>query len=111
METKQYVSSRDGLKVAVWRCGRGPALVLVHGTAADHTRWAQVASAFSRDFTVYALDRRGRGDSGDSQDYSIDREAADIAAVVEMVAEPVILLGHSYGAICCLEAALHLQTL
>jgi pimeloyl-ACP methyl ester carboxylesterase len=57
-------------------------------------------------FTVYAVDRRGRGQSGDSPVYSIEREYEDIAAVVESIREPVNLLGHSYGALCSLEAAL-----
>jgi pimeloyl-ACP methyl ester carboxylesterase len=65
-------------------------------------------------FTVYAVDRRGRGDSGDGGDsgedggsgYAIEREFEDVSAVVDRIGEPLVLLGHSYGAICCLEAAL-----
>jgi pimeloyl-ACP methyl ester carboxylesterase len=53
---------------------------------------------------VYALDRRGRGESGDGPRYSIEREGEDIAAVVESIREPATLLGHSFGGICCLEA-------
>jgi pimeloyl-ACP methyl ester carboxylesterase len=79
--------------------------VLVHGTSADHTRWAAVLHRLDSHFTVYAVDRRGRGGSGDGADYAIQREFEDVAAVLEAIGEPVTLLGHSYGAICSLEAA------
>ena len=100
------VTSRDGTPIAYRRSGEGPPLVLVHGTSADHSRWRPVLPAFEERFTVYAVDRRGRGDSGDAGDYSIEREFEDVAAVVDSIAEPVNLLGHSYGAVCALEAAL-----
>ncbi len=80
--------------------------MLIHGTTADHSRWKPVLPAFEEHFTVYAVDRRGRGDSGDSEDYSIEREFEDVAAVVDSIGEPTNLLSHSYGALCALEAAL-----
>jgi pimeloyl-ACP methyl ester carboxylesterase len=55
---------------------------------------------------VYAVDRRGRGGSGEAPVYAIDREFEDIAAVVDAISEPSFLLGHSYGAVCSLEASL-----
>ena len=104
---KETATSKDGTPIAYWRSGQGPPLVLVHGTSADHSRWKPVLPAFEEHFTVYALDRRGRGGSGDSEDYSIEREFEDVAAVVDSIGEPVInLLGHSMGAVCSLEAAL-----
>ncbi len=51
------------------------------------------------------MDRRGRGGSGDAPDYALQREAEDVAAVVEAIGEPVFVLGHSFGGVCCLEAA------
>lgn len=102
MET---VTSRDGTPIAYERTGSGPPLVLVHGTTASHTRWAPVLPALSAEFTVYAIDRRGRGESGDADCYSIEREFEDIAAVVDSLDEPANVLGHSFGAICALEAA------
>ena len=103
--SQETVTSVDGTPIANWRSGEGPPLVLVHGTAADHSRWAPVLPAFEQHFTVNAVDRRGRGGSGDAEDYAIDREFEDVAAVVDSVGESAILLGHSYGALCALEAA------
>jgi len=57
-------------------------------------------------FTVCAMDRRGRGASGDSSDYSLQKEAEDVAAVINSRPGPVFVLGHSYGGVCALEAAL-----
>ena len=105
------VRSKDGTLIAYERSGTGPALVLVHGTTADHTRWASVLPMLEQKFTVYAVDRRGRGQSGDSAVYSIEREYEDIAAVVGSIQGPVNLLGHSYGALCSLEAALRVANL
>jgi pimeloyl-ACP methyl ester carboxylesterase len=62
-------------------------------------------------FTVYAVDRRGRGKSGDAEPYTIDREYEDVVAVVNSISGPVDLLGHSYGAICSLEASLKTSNL
>jgi pimeloyl-ACP methyl ester carboxylesterase len=102
MET---ITSTDGTLIAFQRSGSGPPLVLVHGTTADHTRWAPVLPAFEQRFTVYAVDRRGREGSGDAGQYAIEREFDDIVALVNSIEEPVFLLGHSYGALCSLEAA------
>lgn len=80
--------------------------MLVHGTAADHARWAPVLPAFEEHFTVIAVDRRGRGESGDADDYALDREFEDVAGVVERAGPGTNVLGHSYGGVCALEAAL-----
>ena len=103
--TPESVASPDDTPIAVWRSGDGPPLVLVHGATADHSRWAPVLPAFEARFTVLAVDRRGRGASGDAADYAPEREYEDVAAVVDWVGEPVSLLGHSYGGVCALEAA------
>jgi pimeloyl-ACP methyl ester carboxylesterase len=103
---RMVATSKDGTAIAYWRSGSGPPLVLVHGTTADHMRWAGVLPSLERQFTVYAMDRRGRGGSGDAPGYAIEREFEDVAAVVEAIGEPVSLLGHSYGAICSLEASM-----
>jgi len=100
------IVSRDGTRIAFSRSGQGEPLVLVHGTSADRTRWSKVLPELESRFTVYAVDRRGRGASGDADDYAIEREFEDVTAVVDSIGEPVTLLGHSYGGICALEAAL-----
>lgn len=100
------VYSADGTPIAYSRSGAGPPLVLVHGATADHTRWQPVLPLLEPYYTVYAVDRRGRGSSGDNEPYAIEREFEDVAAVVDAIGEPVDLLGHSFGAFCALEAAL-----
>lgn len=68
--------SRDGTLIAYERTGTGEPLVLVHGSGDDHTRWTPVLPALARRFAVYAIDRRGRGESGDSPAYSLDKVVA-----------------------------------
>jgi pimeloyl-ACP methyl ester carboxylesterase len=99
------VISKDGTPIAYWASGSGPALVLVHGMGSERTRWAPVLPELERHFTVYALNRRGRGGSGDGGPYSLEQEFDDVAALVDSIGAPVFLLGHSYGAIVSLEAA------
>lgn len=103
MET---VQSADGTEIAYERTGSGPPLVLVHGTSADYRSWDGIRPALEGHVSVYAVDRRGRGESGDGTDYDLEREFEDVAAVLESVDEPVTLFGHSFGALCSMEAAL-----
>ena len=109
----EIIASADGTAIAVERTGSGPPLVLVHGNGDVHTFWdlAGVRTAFAEHFTVYAIDRRGRGESGDTAAYGLEREAEDVAAVVESIDDPVTLLGHSGGALYSLEAALRTDNL
>ncbi|MSQ15386.1 MAG: alpha/beta hydrolase [Dehalococcoidia bacterium] len=100
------VISRDGTNIAYNKSGHGPTLILVHGSLADHRVWTPVIPAFEEHFTVVAVDRRGRGNSGDSEAYSVQNEAEDIVALVESFDESVNILAHSYGAACTLQAAL-----
>jgi pimeloyl-ACP methyl ester carboxylesterase len=107
--TMTRVVSRDGTEIAYWTSGEGPPLVLVHGTTADHTRWRPLLPYLTPHATVHALDRRGRGASGDAPDYGVAREFEDVAAVVDAVAEAsgsaVDVLGHSYGGLCAFGGA------
>jgi pimeloyl-ACP methyl ester carboxylesterase len=103
------VTSADGTEIAYERTGSGPPLVLVHGSGvSDRRRWdiGGVRAALADHATVYALDRRGRGESGDAPEYSLNREVDDVVAVAESIGEPGTLLGHSYGANIALEASL-----
>jgi pimeloyl-ACP methyl ester carboxylesterase len=63
---RETAVSADGTPLAMWRSGEGPPLVLVHGAAADHSRWAPVLPALEEHFTVHQFDRRGRAESGDA---------------------------------------------
>jgi pimeloyl-ACP methyl ester carboxylesterase len=105
------VRSKDGTPIAYEHSGNGPPLVLIHGAANDHTRWTSLLPELGKYFTVYTIDRRGRGESGDAEAYAIEREYEDVVAVVETLPHPVNLIGHSYGAICCLEASLKTSNL
>lgn len=100
------ILSKDGTPIAYQRSGTGTPLVLVHGTLGSHGSWASILPALEKQFTVFAIDRRGRGESGDAPDYSVEREFEDVAAVVESIGGGVSLLGHSFGGLCALEAAL-----
>lgn len=102
----EHVTSKDGTIIRYQRSGAGPPLLLVHGTTADHRRWSTILPQFEQRFTVYAMDRRGRGGSTDAPEYDVLREAEDVAAVLESIGEPALVLGHSYGAVCALEGAL-----
>ena len=101
----QTVLSKDGVRLALQRYGDGSPLVLVHGTGGSAARWAPVVNGLQSQFGIYALDRRGRGQSGDSSEYAIQREFEDVVSVIDSVG-PAHVLGHSYGGICALEAAL-----
>jgi pimeloyl-ACP methyl ester carboxylesterase len=105
MET---IQSKDGTAIAYQRSGTGTPLVLVHGTLGSSRRWP-VLPALEKTFTVYAVERRGYGESGDAAPYAIEREYEDIAALVNAIGnggDGVNLLGHSFGGLCVLEAAL-----
>ena len=107
----EHITSRDGTPIAYERCGNGLPLVLIHGAAADHTRWTPLLQELEKRFTVYAIDRRGRGESGDVGPYRVEREYEYVVAVVNSIPGPVNLLGHSYGVICSLEASLKVSNL
>ena len=109
-QTMEKAISRDGTAVGYFRSGAGRPLVLVHGTTADHTRWDTVRHLFEPHVSLAAIDRRGRGASGDAEAYAFEREVEDVVAVVDALARewggPVDLLGHSYGGLCALGAVL-----
>ncbi|WP_336364757.1 alpha/beta fold hydrolase [Halalkalicoccus salilacus] len=106
--TMDTVTSADGTEIAFERTGSGPPLVLINGIAGDHTRWEMfdVRPALAQHDTIYAMDRRGLGGSGDGPEYTLEREFEDAAAIVDSIDEPANLLGHSHGATCALGGAL-----
>jgi pimeloyl-ACP methyl ester carboxylesterase len=102
MET---VTSRDGTTIAFDRHGQGPPVVLVSGGSVDRTSNAALAEALATDFTVLNYDRRGRGPSGDTPPYAIEREIEDIEAVIEAARAEVGLYGSSSGAVLAMYSA------
>jgi pimeloyl-ACP methyl ester carboxylesterase len=104
------VRSRDGTPIAIFATGSGTPLVLVHGTTGDHTTFRVVGPMLAERHAIHAIDRRGRGASGDTLPYAIEREFEDVATVAETLAtesgRPVDVVGHSYGGRASLGAAL-----
>jgi len=103
--TLQTTTSADGTTIAYDKLGNGPAVVLVCGGSVDRWSNAGLAAVLANDFTVYNFDRRGRGDSGDTLPYAVEREIEDIEAVVDAAGGTAFLYGTSSGAALALEAA------
>lgn len=107
MKTTQ---SKDGTTLAYDVYGSGPALIYITGAICYRSfkPVVQDAKVFATEFTVYSYDRRGRGDSGNTLPYSIEREIVDIEAMIDAAGGMAYLYGHSSGAVLALEAALRL---
>jgi pimeloyl-ACP methyl ester carboxylesterase len=103
--TTSTVTSSDGTKIAVDIAGSGPAVVLVSGGSVDRGSNAGLADALNGEFTTYNYDRRGRGDSGDTAPYAVQREIEDIEAVIALAGGHAHLFGSSSGAGLAFEAA------
>jgi pimeloyl-ACP methyl ester carboxylesterase len=101
------VRSSDGTTLAFDRSGDGPPLVLVGGALSDRFAAAALAGHLAERFTVIAYDRRGRGDSGDTAPYAVDREVDDLLALIVDAGGSAFMFGHSSGAALALEAAAH----
>jgi pimeloyl-ACP methyl ester carboxylesterase len=99
------VTSKDGTRIAFDRMGEGPPVVLVCGGSVDRMADAPLAEQLASDFTVFNYDRRGRGDSGDTQPYAVEREVEDIEAVIDAAGGSANLWGSSSGAALALIAA------
>jgi pimeloyl-ACP methyl ester carboxylesterase len=101
-----YVTSTDATRIAVTITGRGRPLVVSPGALNAAQDWQILADLLAPRFTTYAIDRRGRGASADSDAHTIQHEADDIAAVLDLAGPDAILLGHSYGGLVTLAHAL-----
>ena len=99
------VTSKDGTTIAFERSGQGPPLLLVGGALNDRHAAATLAALLAPDFTVHAIDRRGRGDSGDTPPYAVEREVEDLLALVEDAGGTSYAFGLSSGAVLALETA------
>jgi pimeloyl-ACP methyl ester carboxylesterase len=99
------VTSKDRTEIAFDTVGEGPPLVIVGGALSDRHAAATQAGLLAPNLTVITYDRRGRGDSGDTLPYAVEREVEDLEALVVEAGGTVFALGHSSGAVLALEAA------
>jgi pimeloyl-ACP methyl ester carboxylesterase len=102
----EFAKSSDGTSIAYDVAGSGPALVITGGAFNTRHSPGQLVALLAPHFTVYTWDRRGRGDSGNTLPYAVERETEDLAAVVAAAGGTALAYGHSSGAILTLEAAL-----
>lgn len=104
----QTVTSKDGTAIAFDKSGQGPVLILVGGAfqyRAFDQRTTQLAALLAPHFTVFHYDRRGRGDSGDTQPYAVQREIEDLDALIDAAGGSAFVFGNSSGAVLALDAA------
>jgi len=101
------VISNDGTKIAYDKQGDGPALILVDGAMCSRSTGSkpELTRLLAPHFTVYSYDRRGRGDSGDTSPYAVEREIEDIETLIDEAGRTAYLYGHSSGGSLALEAA------
>lgn len=102
-----HVTSKDGTSIAYDKTGKGPAIVLVDGAMGyrEYHGGRPLAAELARTFTVHTYDRRGRGESTDTQPYGVEREIEDIEALIEAAGGSAYLYGSSSGAALALKAA------
>ena len=101
------VRSADGTEIAFDQTGQGPPVILVVGAFNDRSTGAPLANALEAQMTVLNYDRRGRGASGDTQPYAVEREVEDLDALIREAGGAAGVFGYSSGANLALEAAAH----
>jgi pimeloyl-ACP methyl ester carboxylesterase len=101
----QFVTSQDGTRIVYDKVGSGRPLILVNGALAPRAGAAELAQLLAKRFTVYSYDRRGRGDSGDTKPYAVEREVEDLAALIDAAGGSAFVYGKSSGAGLALLAA------
>jgi pimeloyl-ACP methyl ester carboxylesterase len=99
------VTSRDGTTIGFDRLGQGPPVILVCGGSVDRMSNAPLAARLAERFTVFNYDRRGRGISGDTPPYAVEREIEDLEAVIDEAGGSASVYGSSSGAALALLAA------
>ena len=108
----KQVRSKDGTRIAYDQSGTGSPIILVGGALQYREidpRTAQLAALLAERFTIFHYDRRGRGDSGDTPPYAVEREIEDIAALIDAAGGSAGVFGMSSGAVLALRAADHLK--
>src|ERR687895_661787 len=106
-EFMDKVTSSDGIQIAFDRLGDGPPVIVVGGAMCDRALTGSTAEELAKHFTVLNYDRRGRGDSGDTGPYAVEREIEDIGALVAEAGGTASVYGHSSGAGLALHASAH----
>lgn len=104
----QTVTSKDGTRIAFDKVGSGPTVILVNGAIAYRAfdpSMAQMAGLLGKHFNVYNYDRRGRGESSDTQPFAKEREIEDLQALVEVAGGKAMVFGISSGSVLSLDAA------
>jgi pimeloyl-ACP methyl ester carboxylesterase len=104
------VTSPDGTTIAYDKQGEGPTLILVDAALITRSSGSkpELAKLLAAHSTVYSYDRRGRGDSGDTLPYAVDREIDDIETLIDEGGAPALLYGNSSGASLAMLAAIRL---
>jgi pimeloyl-ACP methyl ester carboxylesterase len=102
---RMKVRSKDGTAIAFDRSGEGPPLILVLGAFNDRVSGTPLAKVLLPELSVFTYDRRGRGESGDTAPYAVEREVEDLEALITEAGGSAFVFGHSSGAALALEAA------
>jgi pimeloyl-ACP methyl ester carboxylesterase len=101
----EKVQSKDGTTLAFDQLGEGPPLIILAGASCDRSIDAMIAAELARHFTVLNYDRRGRGDSGDTLPFAVEREIEDLDVLLAAAGGTATVLGLSSGAALSAEAA------
>lgn len=105
LKEPDFITSKDGTRLAYYTIGTGPAVIVVPGAMARAKDYTTFAQALASDFTVHILERRGRGLSGpQGENYSITRECEDVATL-QAKTKASYMVGHSFGGLVSLETA------
>jgi pimeloyl-ACP methyl ester carboxylesterase len=99
------VTSSDGTTIAFDRLGDGQPVIVVGGATSDRALTRPTAEELAKHFTVFNYDRRGRGDSGDTPPYAVEREIEDLGALIAEAGGMASVYAHSSGAALALHAA------
>jgi len=105
LETK-IVRSGDGTPIATWHAGSGTPLLMIHGMVSDHDSAMLMRETLEAHYELWTMDRRGRGMSGDSDAYALQREVEDVLAVARAIGKPAYIFGQSFGALLTLGSLL-----
>jgi pimeloyl-ACP methyl ester carboxylesterase len=103
MTVAEMTTSADGTAIVFERTGEGAPVIIVGGAFNDRHSATALAEQLAPSFTVHTYDRRGRGDSGFTEPYAVEREIEDLEAVIEAAGGSAALFGHSSGGALALE--------